>query len=450
MNQLWGISGRAPHGARKSLGFSLIELMVAMTLGLLVSAGIVTAFSAVSRSSKVQNGLSRVQENGRYAVTRLESDLRMYGALFRSSNSGGGYKSNTGDAAVGAAYPRTSIMLNTTRAFVPPDSGGASNPVMLGWPSNVYAPISARFAGQGYKCTASSCTPTVPTGTLGLPAAGVAAEQRVPGADVLTIRYQRGSGWRYIPSAAGVVPPTLTLQTTDPNVDPLNFQSGDFAMISDCNGSQIVAVNVTGSVLTVVDLKNAQFYDPSPQGVDCDARVFNATRDWNTVTYWLKLIDDPNPQAPASRLIPVLMRNDNGVSEELVQGVERLDFLYSVADATGDIRFLNAAEVTAQSNAAGCPMPSLDFQAQTDADPTWREPGCLWRAIRGIEVHLLLNTIDDQFDLAAADTAYRYSIDTGTTPAAPTGTTMPVTGLPTGRMLRREFLTFAAVRNGNY
>ena len=441
--------GRPRRVAGRARGFSLIELMVAMALGLLVSAGIITAFSASSRSSKAQNALSRVQENGRYALTRLESDLRMYGAQFRFASTGAGYKTNAADAPVGAAYPRTSIFLNTTRAFVPPDGGGAANPVMNGWPSNLYAPISARFGGQGYDCAGATCTPAVPTGTLGLPDAAVAADKRVPGADVLTLRYQRGSGWPYTPSATGVNPPTLTLTPAAGDETP-NFQNGDFALLSDCGVPQIVAVNVAGNVLTVVDLKDATMFQPSAKNEKCDPRVFNASRDWNTVTYWLKLIDDPNPQAPANRLVPVLMRSDNGVAEELVQGVERLDFLYSVADLSGRVRFLNASEMTAQSNATGCPMPSMDFAAQTTADPNWREPGCLWRAVRGIEVHLLMNTIDNQFDLAAADQAYRYSIDTGTTPAAPTGATMPSTGIQTGAMMRREFLTYAAVRNGTY
>lgn len=446
MIELSATSGRSRRASR---GFSLIELMVAMALGLLVSAGIVTAFSATSRSTKAQNALARVQENGRYALMRLESDLRMYGAQFRFGNSGTGYKTNGADAPVGAAYPRTSIFLNTTRAFAPPDGGGATNPVMSGWPSNQYAPISARFGGQGYDCAGATCTPAVPTGTLGLPDAAVAAEKRVPGADVLTLRSQRGSGWRYTPSLPGVTPPTLAL-TPVTGDDPVNFQNGDFALLSDCGAPQIVAVTVAGTVLTVVDLKDASFYQPSAKNEKCDPRVFNASRDWNTVTYWLKLIDDPNPQAPSSRLLPVLMRSDNGVAEELVQGVERLDFLYSVADLSGRVRFLNASEMTAQSNAAGCPMPSVDFASQTMADPTWREPGCLWRAVRGIEVHLLMNTIDNQFDLTPADQAYRYSIDSGTTPTAPSGATMPVTGVSTGAMMRREFLTFAAVRNGTY
>ena len=57
-------------------GFTLIELMIAMVLGLLVAAGIVTVFASTSSSNKPQNQLAQLQEAGRFAVTRISTDLR--------------------------------------------------------------------------------------------------------------------------------------------------------------------------------------------------------------------------------------------------------------------------------------------------------------------------------------------------------------------------------------
>ena len=74
---------------RKSIvGFTLIELMVAMVLGLLVSIGLVSLFGTTSNASRVQNALALIQENGRFAVTRMNSDLRMGSAPFCSGSSG--------------------------------------------------------------------------------------------------------------------------------------------------------------------------------------------------------------------------------------------------------------------------------------------------------------------------------------------------------------------------
>lgn len=68
-------------------GFTLLEIMVALVLGLLLSIGIVSLFLTTSRTNKLQDGLARLQENGRYAVGRIESDLRMGGAQYCSNRS---------------------------------------------------------------------------------------------------------------------------------------------------------------------------------------------------------------------------------------------------------------------------------------------------------------------------------------------------------------------------
>lgn len=46
------------HGRR---GFTLIELMVAMVLGIIVSGGIISLFLSTSRANKVQASLAHIQ-----------------------------------------------------------------------------------------------------------------------------------------------------------------------------------------------------------------------------------------------------------------------------------------------------------------------------------------------------------------------------------------------------
>lgn len=64
-----------------SRGFSLIELMVAITLGLLLTAGLVQLFSATRVTFNTNDALARVQENGRFALENLKSALREAGTL---------------------------------------------------------------------------------------------------------------------------------------------------------------------------------------------------------------------------------------------------------------------------------------------------------------------------------------------------------------------------------
>ncbi|WP_062817604.1 PilW family protein [Alcanivorax sp. NBRC 102024] len=60
-------------------GFSLVELMVAMVLGLIVTLAAVQIFTANLRSSETQKVMTEVQESGRYAIQMLSSDLRRAG-----------------------------------------------------------------------------------------------------------------------------------------------------------------------------------------------------------------------------------------------------------------------------------------------------------------------------------------------------------------------------------
>lgn len=58
-------------------GLSLVELMVALVLGLLLSAGVISIFISAKQDYQVQDAVSQVQESGRFALEFLSSDIRM-------------------------------------------------------------------------------------------------------------------------------------------------------------------------------------------------------------------------------------------------------------------------------------------------------------------------------------------------------------------------------------
>lgn len=88
---------RTIHPTPRSMqGLSIVELMVAMTLGLLLLAGLASIFASSSAARTEMERVSRQIENGRYAMDILTEDLRMagfYGEL------------NVASAAVPAALP---------------------------------------------------------------------------------------------------------------------------------------------------------------------------------------------------------------------------------------------------------------------------------------------------------------------------------------------------------
>src|SRR6056297_957172 len=69
----------ARHPQARKGGFSLVELMVAITLGLLLTAGMIQLFSSSKLTFQTNDALARVQENGRYALEVLKRELREAG-----------------------------------------------------------------------------------------------------------------------------------------------------------------------------------------------------------------------------------------------------------------------------------------------------------------------------------------------------------------------------------
>lgn len=437
--------------AARQRGMSLIELMVAMLLGLLVSAGVVALFMATNQSNRTQNAMARIQENGRFATGRIEADLRMAGAMNRQSSVPDRENWMQMPVGSGSMLPRTSVMIHANSFNWQGQTAATVRPAA--WAANEPYPMGAGYFVRGYECSSGTCNPAVPTGVI--PAVGSAAGSRVRGTDVITVNYMRGLGYRYELPVGVVTGYAAAFTTFAETGSGTPFQPDDFALVSDCsNAPQLFQVGGGGPVIVpkAGTLIQPASFKPGAGGDSCDVRLFNFSRDFVTVSYWLQLVSDPSPGA-AGRLIPTLMRAENGVAQEVVQGVERLDFLYgTVFAANNGIAYLDAAQINSAA-AATCPPPPATYVrpgafTSTGAGTAWRETNCQWRNLRSIEVRALYNTVDDMGGTPAQDTAYWYSLDGGSGPVIP-GATMPVTALPAGRMMRREFMTLVSIRNGN-
>jgi len=64
-----------PVGMQKQAGLSLVEVMVAMGIGLVLMTGFIQFFIANKQSHEVLGGLNGMQENGRYAVRVITDSL---------------------------------------------------------------------------------------------------------------------------------------------------------------------------------------------------------------------------------------------------------------------------------------------------------------------------------------------------------------------------------------
>ncbi|MEE1559553.1 MAG: prepilin-type N-terminal cleavage/methylation domain-containing protein, partial [Arenicellales bacterium] len=73
------IPAKGLAGPCRQRGVTLIELMVALVIGLLVTAAMLKVYVDASRMYRFNEGLARVQENGRFAIEFTRRAARVAG-----------------------------------------------------------------------------------------------------------------------------------------------------------------------------------------------------------------------------------------------------------------------------------------------------------------------------------------------------------------------------------
>lgn len=66
---------------KQQRGLSLVELMIAITLSLVLTLGVIQIFSSSKQTNRTQSALGNLQENARFALDLLSYDLRMAGNI---------------------------------------------------------------------------------------------------------------------------------------------------------------------------------------------------------------------------------------------------------------------------------------------------------------------------------------------------------------------------------
>ena len=68
-------TGERPH----QCGFSLIELMIAIAIGLFLCSGMLAIVLSMRIGFKTQDGLTRMQENARFVLTVMDTTVHNAG-----------------------------------------------------------------------------------------------------------------------------------------------------------------------------------------------------------------------------------------------------------------------------------------------------------------------------------------------------------------------------------
>ena len=68
---------RQLHSTKSQSGITLVEIMIALLLGAFLSGGIYQIFISSKQTYRIQDGLSGLQENGRFSMDFITRDMRM-------------------------------------------------------------------------------------------------------------------------------------------------------------------------------------------------------------------------------------------------------------------------------------------------------------------------------------------------------------------------------------
>lgn len=72
-------SRQRPLSPRRMRGLTLVEIMIALLIGLVLTAGAIQIFVSSKQAYRASEALGRIQENGRYALNFLQRDVRATG-----------------------------------------------------------------------------------------------------------------------------------------------------------------------------------------------------------------------------------------------------------------------------------------------------------------------------------------------------------------------------------
>lgn len=255
---------------RRSRGFTIVEIMVALAIGMLISALVVTIFSASARTYRVADSVASLQETGRVAIEAIERDAR--GAGFRGCNSNNVFASS-----------------------------GQLN--VISSPLTYLNDYSASM--RGYNNSGASWSPALPAELSG------AVPAPKSGTDVVVFRVARG-----IPIGL-----SATMASSSANVPLMAagaFAVDDRVLIADCAQSTVFRISGIAGTNLLHDLTRNSNLDLK-RAFGEDAIVMPV----QTRAYYIGS-SSRNPATERS----LWVRTDTGVSQELVENVLDLQIQY--------------------------------------------------------------------------------------------------------------------------
>ncbi len=378
---------KRPRGSKINAGMSLVELLIALVLGMTLAAGVTQIYVGSTTTERSQEARLRMQEGGRFGINFLSQEIRMAGYLGCVSSIEG---------------TRANSLLNGPPAHFQPEWG------IQGW--------EAAGTGPGVTNNSTLNVAQVATSTsewsTGDPNIVMPVFNAVPNSDIVRVWGGAGTAGNVSVIAQGLVP----MITVDTNA---GIGVNDFLLISDCEQVDIAqacavvagTAPATTSIISLTtgcapgNVNGALITSITDVGAPAEA-----IRLQGTIFYVGKRGGlAANPPA----LFRAQLANDGTLApaEELIEGVESMQILYGV-NTNEDAR------------------RTADSYLTADAVNQWQN-------VVSVRITLLMQSIDD----GTVPQPQGYSFNGVIYDGASGGS------LPADRRVRRIFTTTISLRN---
>ena len=271
----------------KQKGFSLVELMVALVIGLLLIAGVIELFISTRQTYRIQDMKARMQEDGRYAIHHISSLLDRAGYVGCNS--------------------------------IPSQAAGKNVENNLNTKGNYFWDFDQPVFGHEANNN-GGWTPALPAGI----------NNALPGSDVFTLRTVNNLiieishfDSSQDPAAPIQIPKDNPLESCDPATEATPGACANIVVASDCEKSVIFQVtndpSVTGDLLHDINIG-------VPGNSKVDLGLNGLSNGWlNTITTHTFFVrNGPAPNNYPSLYQKVLGQN----ADVIIEGVEQMQVEY--------------------------------------------------------------------------------------------------------------------------
>lgn len=311
---------------RRHSGFSLIELMVAVTLGLMLTLALISVFVGTRQSYQSTTGVASLADEGRFTLDTIAQIARVAGFI--------------------GCTPATETIVNGIVSYT------VDNAVLN---SSAPLPYDFQLGVGGYEATGTgpggtvtvSATPTAGAGAgdwtpgLGASFTGTTSKQ-VQGSDVLVLRSSLPQSTPvYTTATAAAGTSSLTVSSGG------NLQANELAVISDCTKAVPFQISgVTAGTPATINFGGStgppgNATTTLPVGFSAGALVYPLT----TTVFYIGVGADGDSALRRLDLLNGQVGTNIFTDSEVVEDVENMQILYGFSTSSG-ISNVTADQVT--------------------------------------------------------------------------------------------------------